>query len=1421
MGFYGNITNTSRTQFQFDRTFPNRTVMDQFIGTDGVYIGRFVLVEYDKALAADWCVTAYMKTDANKVRRFYTRKDASAPSEIGYGNDNIAPGKYIRVPGSFKDVDGTWISYNLDDESVTEDYLYLIKPQTGDTTPINTDLVSYKGVAENDYIINYNLDRQTYGGGRGYDSTVWQKVYADGKETYVMIAELNSVVPTFDVSADAPTMSPVAPHFDVDSTNIYYRVHWQPAWGLRVKAAAPTVYVKPTLNNGATVPGENVILSDELNKAIPSDETTIWKRSAYDTMTGDLKNYYYDPSVDKNTSKMYGEWIESKEVPSRAKFPAAIYYNKAGFDPTTITYSDNKILDKIAIEPTGLSGYSYNQHNGLPSEAQVDTQELTILLPSIGNSVAKMWDMIYGDKNINKSDKRNLIIDWTQGSIVPNVSGLRLVTRTSKGYGFETKNASTLAGAINSVHDLMGMIIKDNSALTAQSTGSAVQSLNDDYIYYLTKEARYFRKHKKYEYNEVDSFNKDDCFSKVSFDTANWPTPHSNYYLDFLDANPKDTNDTPYPNIILERNVWHEDDRQYYTTASLRRDIGEGPYTTEDFDGVFKPRTFFVQVEKKVTLNRGEVTTQAFQISLDETYQNTSTYHIISHTPLGDNTRFWIEGEYLIGNFSIYENHSQEDFDNRILFEKITVNKKTRYIRPTTYDSTATYYSATFTTDSGNYDSNKQYFTADIKEENNKTYIERVSYIPVAEGEVNAENFYYRSYYITTDRIKYQLASQFESGVQYYTKKVTLELVEGNTTISAGNVNEIDVILFQENQGYCKYIPEGAGGANGFEEYIVLSNPLIPTYANSDNLVKIDLKTITNIYKPNLYYYEITDDNDPLKGSIVFDSNTNPTEGREYFSRYAATYSGLLSYSVGTKVYKPFTYYYKNGSDYILETSEQPTAGREYYIKDKGIYVISDSSGRYPKGLEWNLNISKIPDTVTIGRRTETWGLEELYGFARHFSTIHGLILRLTKALETNNSLIRDYDTVQGVINRIKDLLVQFGEMYANQIMVTDAYGRIISVPLTDDDTWIEATYGNGSNFNIKHLYTGTESTKAKTLTVSGESSSKTIPFAGKFTSPSFSLRTDAMGHANEFSTSSVTITMPTLSLTPDTSGNVVTGITMEFNEAKTLATFKEAKENVGNLTLADYTTPAENVTGITASDSIISAFTKINTLLAGYDTSTTAAVNNYITSVTQTNGKVTATTAATTTITQLGIITVGTWDSTIAANRVTTNSIINGAVTDAKVASGIDASKLTTGTLPADRIAASSIASGKIISLDASKLTGTLSMDRIAKEAISNDKLASGINGAKISDNTIADAKISGISAGKVSGTLATGNIPGLSSNKITSLGDYAKGNSTSPIDKDDSLNTALGKLEHQLNQLESRVSSLSNRVSQLAGQA
>ena len=46
MGFYGKVTNVNNTSFSFDKVYPNRYMMDNKCADDGVFVGRFVLVEY-------------------------------------------------------------------------------------------------------------------------------------------------------------------------------------------------------------------------------------------------------------------------------------------------------------------------------------------------------------------------------------------------------------------------------------------------------------------------------------------------------------------------------------------------------------------------------------------------------------------------------------------------------------------------------------------------------------------------------------------------------------------------------------------------------------------------------------------------------------------------------------------------------------------------------------------------------------------------------------------------------------------------------------------------------------------------------------------------------------------------------------------------------------------------------------------------------------------------------------------------------------------------------------------------------------------------------------------------------------------------------------------------------------------------------
>ena len=48
MGFYGKISNSNKTAFSFDRTYSTRVSMDAAAATDGVFIGRYVLIEYDE-----------------------------------------------------------------------------------------------------------------------------------------------------------------------------------------------------------------------------------------------------------------------------------------------------------------------------------------------------------------------------------------------------------------------------------------------------------------------------------------------------------------------------------------------------------------------------------------------------------------------------------------------------------------------------------------------------------------------------------------------------------------------------------------------------------------------------------------------------------------------------------------------------------------------------------------------------------------------------------------------------------------------------------------------------------------------------------------------------------------------------------------------------------------------------------------------------------------------------------------------------------------------------------------------------------------------------------------------------------------------------------------------------------------------------
>ena len=276
-----------------------------------------------------------------------------------------------------------------------------------------TSFIDGENEAQN-YEINYNIDKNIYNAsgtfGRGYDSTVWRKVISnDGTAKYVMLAELNSVVPTFDIAVDAPTSEPIAPHFGQDASNVYYPLHVQSQWGFRIAKA------------------ENDAQSDF-----------------------DVDDY--------NAYEVTQDSIMPRTVPGyTGGYKGAIYFNKDGFNPkesksSEMDYTDNK----ITLEPVSSNQKRYETHDSNFSKTEApDIQELKIIVPALGDAVNELYNKVAGEErkwNTLWADP-NAEIDKSRRS------SLRLVYDDADKGELDFDGAESLTGTINAAHDILGMII--------------------------------------------------------------------------------------------------------------------------------------------------------------------------------------------------------------------------------------------------------------------------------------------------------------------------------------------------------------------------------------------------------------------------------------------------------------------------------------------------------------------------------------------------------------------------------------------------------------------------------------------------------------------------------------------------------------------------------------------------------------------------------------------------------------------------------------------------------------------------------------------------------------------------------------------------------------------------------------------------
>ena len=346
MGFYGNITNTSKTTFTFDKIYSNRLQMDNSCTSDGIFLGRYVLVEY--GLPATQYLVGYLD---NKI--MYDDPSDRSDSHIILCEN----GKLVKVKRS-----NQWYLYvgNVT-ASGTKEWKYL--------TRITNDRVD-----DEQYNLNYQIDYPVYG--RGYDSTVWIKQYINNQETYVQIAELNTVVPNFSIYP----LLPQDPYVAVDDASVVY----QP--GKYYYYDEVDSHYKLD-NNDTKTEGRVYYLESELGPAITADQSST--------------NLLYKLRVPTNFQLDLDD--------------NNIYYNKEGFSKTKHSY-DNTTENSINYK-LSQSGYRFyynvEQDNvvGEPIDDGYDRKSLVVKLPALGNAVCDTYDLLYG-QNRNDSttnfDKTNI-----------------------------------------------------------------------------------------------------------------------------------------------------------------------------------------------------------------------------------------------------------------------------------------------------------------------------------------------------------------------------------------------------------------------------------------------------------------------------------------------------------------------------------------------------------------------------------------------------------------------------------------------------------------------------------------------------------------------------------------------------------------------------------------------------------------------------------------------------------------------------------------------------------------------------------------------------------------------------------------------------------------------------------------------------
>lgn len=297
MSLYGNVKKVNSSVFQFDKIYSSRVDLEDNIETDGVYIGRYVLIEYGER----------------------------------------------------------WTS--VDNEPVINES---VETYTNSKGVIVRERSEYR----------QNADKDLIRFGAIYDSTVWQKIYSQGHDKYIMIAELNALAPKLDMQQHSPI-----------------------------------TFVRQGESNE-----DEGILAGNFNE--DTKELEVVKLI-------NAKERYNDGYFDNEMENEISYLLHYPKMLQLNAGDNTVNYNEKAFNPV-YSYGEVDGPSTIALIPEIKDNYvilkendqitPQKDHNGnylaeLTKNVDIDQKKLFINFPVFGNSINTIYDLIYGIPEVGAGQK--------------------------------------------------------------------------------------------------------------------------------------------------------------------------------------------------------------------------------------------------------------------------------------------------------------------------------------------------------------------------------------------------------------------------------------------------------------------------------------------------------------------------------------------------------------------------------------------------------------------------------------------------------------------------------------------------------------------------------------------------------------------------------------------------------------------------------------------------------------------------------------------------------------------------------------------------------------------------------------------------------------------------------------------------------